>query len=122
MTPRYGDLGPVASIGRAVMTEAAPHPARDAHGNRLQRAAEMLRVEALVPLAEFERQRLVIGVRLLTSSSLRRRTDLEGNDLSSCRAPLGARPALDEPHDRLVHVERRRQVSLVHAKALTLEA
>ena len=104
------------------MTEPAPHPTRYAHGNRLQLAAEMVGVEALVPLTEFERQGLVIGVRLLTSSCLRRRLDLEGDDLPSRRASLGACPALDESHDRLVHVERRRQVSRVHAKALTLEA
>ena len=122
MPARDGDLSTLTTGRGAVMSEPTPHPARYAYRNRFQIAAEMFGVEALVPLTELERERFVVGVSLLAPSALWRRLHLEGDDPLTGRAPRGARSALDESHDRLVHLDRRGEIALVHAKTLALKA
>src|SRR5512146_2842507 len=124
MPPGDRDLGAVAVLGRRVVPEPAPHPARDANRHRLERVAEILGVVPSVPLRQSLRRRLVLRTHALAAHRRvghARRRDAELDDSAARDPPLGARSALDEAHDRRVHLERRLEIPLVHTKLRAAE-
>jgi len=127
MTPTDRDLAALVRVRRGIVTEAAPHPTRDANGYRLERAMEMFGVELRVILGQSVSRRLIVWARAFAARrSSRRRAGRslhsERHDSPLCHTTLATRSSFDERNDRTVHLFRRRQVAFVYAEIAPAKA
>src|SRR5262249_33663374 len=77
---------------------------------------KVLAVQPLMPGNELGRKRFVFGTCALTAHRPARRLNSVRHDSVLRGLPLDSRSRLDESNDGLMHVERRREVALMHAK------